>query len=376
MSEARPLDPRTDQLKRDGGAVDGFRVAGILAELAMKASLRLDVGLTGLKTLHLPRTVRMTLDGYRGEKHVLAHEADKELAIDVAKKVRIALHRLGVEVRDCVVRAGGGAQGEDHDLVLEVVDCLDSLVIKKLSGELKLRRLRTESGREVARKAFDRECVSENQWWLREAASGRWGGRIVIMANFASGRENECDLYADFYPLGGQRQSLIGWPGARRSFVTRVASQGAGQQGVGQQGAGQQGAGQGVAQGLGMGGQGGGQVARQGGSQGSVRGSGQGNGQRQNSKPSWDEVHAKLRPYFMDRRGARMASVPQMLTFMKVPKGKKQNLHRDLERWRSHYHWTVSDLDASKRQGPNRKAGGSPEAVATKEVLQVIYTKF
>ena len=98
--------------------------------------------------------------------------------------------------------------------------------------------------------------------------------------------------------------------------------------------------------------------------------------QQPSIKLPWNVVYAKLRPYFMDRRGTRMASVPQMLTIMKVPKGRKQNLHRDLGRWRSQYHWTAYDLDASKRQGPDRKAGGSPGAVATKEVLQVTYTKY
>ena len=51
--------------------------------------------------------------------------------------------------------------------------------------------------------------------------------------------------------------------------------------------------------------------------------------QQPSIKLPWNVVYAKLRPYFMDRRGTRMASVPQMLTIMKVPKGRKQNLHRD-----------------------------------------------
>jgi len=223
VTQARPLDPRTEQLTRGGSAVDGFRVAGLVTELAIKTSLRLDVGMTGLQTSHLPHTVSMTLDGYHVEKRALVHESDRRLAVSVAKKVRVALHRLGVEIKDSVVRAENGAQGDDHDMVLEVVDCLDDgLVLKKVSGELKLRRLRSSNGRDIARAAFGKECVSQNARWAREAKTGRWSGRVVVMANFPKGYDGECDLHADFDPVEGVRQSLLGWPGARRTFRSCV----------------------------------------------------------------------------------------------------------------------------------------------------------
>ncbi len=219
MTSTRPRDPRTERLTRDGAVVDGFRVAGLVTEQALKASLRLHVGMTGLKTSHLPHTVLMALDGHRREQHVLVHEEDRSLAVRAAKGVRVALLRAGVEVNACVVRADGGAQGEDHDIVQEVVDCEDAeLVIKKLSGEVKLRRLRSAAGRDAARRAFDRECVADCVWWQREARTGRWGGRIVAMVNSPSGRATECDIYADFYPVDGGRRGHIGWPCARRSF--------------------------------------------------------------------------------------------------------------------------------------------------------------
>ena len=346
MTQAQPLDPRTQQLTRGDKAVDAFRVAGLVTELALKASLRLDVGMTGLQMSHLPHTVLMTLDGYRGEKHVLVRESDKTLAVQVAKKVRVALHRLGIEIKDCVVRAESGAQGADHDMVLEVVDCPDeSLAVKKLSGELKLRRLRSSNGRDAAREAFGKECVSENAWWAREAQTGRWGGRIVVMANFAQGCDGECDLYADFYPVAGVRQSLLGWPGARRTFRARAAPAAA-------------------APAVGA-------VGRVAPVVAPLRAA-----PVATSKPPWAEVYAKLKPNFAMRRGSLMASVPLMLTIMKVSKSKRQNLHRDLQKWKTLHNWNQSQLDACKRKGPDRVPGGRSESVATKETLQVIYGKY
>ena len=71
-----------------------------------------------------------------------------------------------------------------------------------------------------------------------------------------------------------------------------------------------------------------------------------------------------------------MASVPLMLTFMGAHKSKKQNLRRDLERWKREHNWTHNNLDACKRKGPDRKSGGKSEAVATKETLETIYSKY
>ena len=61
MSLSRPLNPRIDQLKRDNREVDGFRVAAILAEIAIKVSLRVDVGLSGSRSLHIAEASSLLL---------------------------------------------------------------------------------------------------------------------------------------------------------------------------------------------------------------------------------------------------------------------------------------------------------------------------
>ena len=71
-----------------------------------------------------------------------------------------------------------------------------------------------------------------------------------------------------------------------------------------------------------------------------------------------------------------MCSVPTLLTLLKVPKSKKSNLGRDLATWKRIHGWTVNDLDACKRKGIDRVPGGTPEAVATKAVLEVLYSKY
>ena len=166
----------------------------------------------------------MPLDGSNRQQHVKVHEDDKKLAVRVARTVRTELLRAGIEVKDCIVPALGGSPGQEHDLVLEVVDCLDEgLVLKKISGELKMRRLRSGNGKDIVRDAFAKECVAESKWWQAEARTGRWSGRLVILANFPEGRGNDskCEILADFYPIGGRRQGIIGWPYSKRTFVCR-----------------------------------------------------------------------------------------------------------------------------------------------------------
>ena len=94
------------------------------------------------------------------------------------------------------------------------------------------------------------------------------------------------------------------------------------------------------------------------------------------AKPPWNEVLQRLRPHFMERRGTQMASVPMLLALLKVPRSKRQNLARDLARWKNMRNWTVSQVDQCKRKGPTRKPGGSGEAVAMQDVLQILYVKY
>ena len=73
----RVLDPLGETLYKNKRVVDGFRVAGVLVELAIRSSLR--VSLTGLQPAGLPGRVSMRLDRL-GEREVQAHAQDRQLA--------------------------------------------------------------------------------------------------------------------------------------------------------------------------------------------------------------------------------------------------------------------------------------------------------
>ena len=85
---------------------------------------------------------------------------------------------------------------------------------------------------------------------------------------------------------------------------------------------------------------------------------------------------SEIEAHFSEWRGTQMASVPLFLKLCRVPKSKRINLARDLEKWKRLYHWTRNDVDCSKRKGVDRKPGGSPETIATKAVLEVLYSKY
>ena len=95
------------------------------------------------------------------------------MAARTAKVVRLELHRLGLEVRAVVRRVMGGRVGEEHDMVLEVIDNGDDGPVKKISGELKMRRLWSNAGLNKARREFQKEAVDECQWWQTEAQTGK-----------------------------------------------------------------------------------------------------------------------------------------------------------------------------------------------------------
>ena len=65
--------------------------------------MRLEVGATGLVTRQLPNAVKMRLDGYARAQYVAARDNDKELAVRVAKQLRVELHRLNVE-HNCLLQ--------------------------------------------------------------------------------------------------------------------------------------------------------------------------------------------------------------------------------------------------------------------------------
>jgi hypothetical protein len=220
--QGAPLDPRFADLFRDELKVDGFRVGCLVAEEALKMSIRVDVGATGLSTLHLGQTVKMRLDGYSGEKHVKVHETDRELAVRIAKRVRIELNRLGFEVKSVRILVEKGKQGEEHDLVLELVNWADDHHFRKISCELKRRRMMSKTGLKDVREAMQRECIDECAWWVREAETSLWAGRVIISCNFPKGASNPFDVYVDFTPVGDVARGLSGWPYSRRNFLPKT----------------------------------------------------------------------------------------------------------------------------------------------------------
>ena len=218
MASGKLLDYVDENLCKDGRRVDWFRVAGVLTELGLKASLR--HGNTVAAARHLPTEVDMDLDGL-GMRRVKAHDKERAFAARVARLIRVELMRLGLEIRDVIRRAAsaGRRRGAEHDMVLEVVDTADEGPIKKVSGELKLRRLLSPNGLHDARKKIQREAVDECQWWQAEAASGKWQGRLVVMCRWATmTAEGNPEIRTDFTPVGGQPRGFSGWVGSRRTF--------------------------------------------------------------------------------------------------------------------------------------------------------------
>ena len=222
MSATKPLDYVGAGLQRDGEAVDGFRVGCLVAEEALKVSLRPSVGTTGLNTRLLSQTVKMKLDGYSREQYVMVHEPDRELAVRIAKRARVEVHRLGFEVKGAVVSGSSGAPGEEHDMELHMVDAPDDSdpAMKRVSCELTCRRMRSNTGLADVRKKLQTERVDHCGWWQREVCSGQWEGRLVVLCNFPSGASGTFDVYADYTPVGGKPRGVLNWPYARRNFGT------------------------------------------------------------------------------------------------------------------------------------------------------------
>ncbi len=153
------LDYREAVLASNGLQVTPLTVAGLMAEEAFKASRRRKVRLASVLETDLPSEVLLKLDR-RGQTKVKVHEADRSLGLRVARALRLKLHTSGLElVEPCLaVREDGKKLGE-HDLVLETVS--DGRGLEPgpthpcgyLSGELKLRRLWSDAGKEKTRMA-------------------------------------------------------------------------------------------------------------------------------------------------------------------------------------------------------------------------------
>ena len=130
MASGKLCDYRDGDLFWNGTLIDWFRVAGVLAELGLKASMR--VGNTVVATRHLPDEVVMRTD-HKALVRVQVQEKEKELAVRTAILVRKELNRLGMEIKGVIRRSLGGRLGAEHDMVIEVVNTKDEGPVKKKS---------------------------------------------------------------------------------------------------------------------------------------------------------------------------------------------------------------------------------------------------
>ena len=216
------LDPNLANLYKDGRLVDGFRVASRVVELALKQML--SVGVQGLRAQNLPATISLCLDRPRGTSLVQVHPADRDVALRIARHVRVKLHASGWSVVGALVKDAGG-QGNEHDLVVDEVaesDAPRGLV----SCELKCRRLWSESGLLSVRKAMRKEQEEDCAWWqaaLRRR-SGVWRGRMIVLV-ICDRKGAVTGSRAEWKAAGGEWRTLWGWPAALPQLPPRRAPQ-------------------------------------------------------------------------------------------------------------------------------------------------------
>ena len=227
-----PLDYRTASLKAQGRDVDSFCVSSFLAEDALVASLQ--HGPVALAERHLGQEVVVNLDR-RGRCPVQVFDENRRLAVSVGKAVRADLHKHGLELKRAKVevRGAGGRRLGDHDMIAQVVMNSDmSLPDDRtpsglLSGELRCRRLWSESGRNAFRSASHKESDFELPWWqdcLRSDASGKWSGRFILLCCF----DQACNHMVTYCDVRLREQDhykgLWGWRGSGRMLTGASAS--------------------------------------------------------------------------------------------------------------------------------------------------------
>ena len=353
------LDYRSLALKADGKDVGWVRVTGILVEAALVFTQKW--GLGSLAEHSLPQTVSMTLDHYAGERPVLTHPEDRALACHLAKGLRCQEHAMGLaQLAARVPALSDGRRVSDHDQIVEVVD---GPPVGRLSVELKVRSVRDAEHRRRLRDLIRGDADSD--WWRAIKGSGvaPWSGRMVVLIPVPTGNRQAAQTAALASPVvtycdvlmnwtGAQWRGVWGWPGSAGMATLRRPQPLQPSIAV-------------AAKAL--------PAAKAAPAAKATPAPRPGNAL---AKLPWDRVLQELRPHFIERRGTQMASVPMLLALLKVPRSKKQNLARDLARWKKIHGWTITQIDQCKRKGPSRKPGGSAEAVATQEVLRILYGKY
>ena len=351
------LDYRVETLKARGTDVDWVCITGMLVESALVFAQKW--GLGSLAPTSLPETLSMTVDGYRGEREVLTHPADRALACHLAKGLRCKEHAMGFAQLAAKVPVLNDARQRlsDHDQVLELVD---GSGVGRLSVEIKTKRVRDVYHRDRIRGWIQTDAASA--WWerLKTKVVAPWSGRMVILISVPPGSRQQAQTDALQSPVAtfcdvlmnwdqAQWRGVWGWPGsmgmaALRKPVALV-----------------------IAPVL---------LAPAPTAKAKAVALPRGRAAALPRKKSWNEIYDKLKGHFFERRGVRMCSVPMLLNALEVPKSKKTNLGRDLATWKRIHGWTVHDVDSCKRKGIDRVPGGTPEFVATKAVLEVLYNKY
>jgi hypothetical protein len=211
-------------LKAGGERVDSFCVSCLLAEYALKASLK--YGNSALAANHLKmESVEMTLDNL-GVRAVKVHEENRQLAVVIAKRVNADLFSHGLRLRDAIVRVDkpNGRKWGDHALLAHVFTGPYGAVPDErtpkglLSGELRCRRLRSDAGFATFRRESRLECDLELDWWqdvLKKDDKGEWSGRFILLVNFdqdLSYMTTKADVRLT--EAGQSYKGFWGWPGS------------------------------------------------------------------------------------------------------------------------------------------------------------------
>ena len=146
---AGALDYLREKLYINGLRVTSLTMVGLLAERVPVIARQRRVAASGVSEAHLPTLLEVSLDGEAEPQKILCHEADRKLAVDVARAVRARLcgGKLGLDMYAAKVPVLDREKRRigEHDMVLEVVSDGAAGLPPKLDGflsmELKLRRL-------------------------------------------------------------------------------------------------------------------------------------------------------------------------------------------------------------------------------------------
>ena len=72
---------------------------------------------------------------------------------------------------------------------------------------------------DLVRSKLRREAATECEWWQAEAATGKWGGRLIVLARWASlAAEGDPEIRMDYVPVDCEPRGFSGWPGSKRTF--------------------------------------------------------------------------------------------------------------------------------------------------------------